>query len=187
MPKDPPVNTGACPGAPIGAWSAGIGDAGQASPLGGGRSWPPVRRPVQLRARPGDADRGVRPGRGQHRGAEHAGRRRPRRPPTSSRAIGVPGFLDDLRASLKTGTFRPLPVRERKIPKPGGSGKLRKSGYSDRGRSGGPGGVEAGAGTDLRGRLPAGLLRVPTEPAGPRRDRRDPPVRHPGLPVGAGR
>ena len=42
--------------------------------------------------------------------------------------IGVPGFLDDLRASLKAGTFRPLPVRERMIPKPGGSGKLRKLG-----------------------------------------------------------
>jgi RNA-directed DNA polymerase len=42
--------------------------------------------------------------------------------------IGVPGFLDDLRAQLKAGTFRPLPVRERKIPKPGGSGKLRKLG-----------------------------------------------------------
>jgi RNA-directed DNA polymerase len=42
--------------------------------------------------------------------------------------IGVPGFLDDLRASLKDGTFRPLPVRERKIPKPGGSGKVRRLG-----------------------------------------------------------
>jgi RNA-directed DNA polymerase len=42
--------------------------------------------------------------------------------------IGVPRFLDDLRAQLKEGTFRPLPVRERKIPKPGGSGKLRKLG-----------------------------------------------------------
>jgi RNA-directed DNA polymerase len=41
---------------------------------------------------------------------------------------GVPGFLDDLRAQLKSGTFGPLPVRERKIPKPGGSGKLRKLG-----------------------------------------------------------
>src|SRR6201986_1045233 len=29
--------------------------------------------------------------------------------------IGVRGFLDDLRAQLKEGTFRPLPVRERKI------------------------------------------------------------------------
>src|ERR1700759_1011494 len=35
---------------------------------------------------------------------------------------GVREFLDDLRAQLKEGTFRPLPVRERMIPKPGGSG-----------------------------------------------------------------
>src|SRR5262249_13315817 len=42
--------------------------------------------------------------------------------------VGVPGFLDDLRAALKDGSFRPLPVRERLIPKPGGSGKLRKPG-----------------------------------------------------------
>jgi RNA-directed DNA polymerase len=42
--------------------------------------------------------------------------------------IGVPGFLDDLHAQLRSGVFRPLPVRERKIPKPGGSGKVRKLG-----------------------------------------------------------
>ncbi len=42
--------------------------------------------------------------------------------------IGVPGFLDDIRASLKAGTFRPLPVREHTIPKPGGSGKVRRLG-----------------------------------------------------------
>ncbi len=41
---------------------------------------------------------------------------------------GAPGFLDDLRAHLREGTFRPLPVRERTIPKPGGSGKVRKLG-----------------------------------------------------------
>jgi len=41
---------------------------------------------------------------------------------------GVPEFLDDLRAQLKEGSFRPLLVRERMIPKPGGSGKLRKLG-----------------------------------------------------------
>jgi RNA-directed DNA polymerase len=35
--------------------------------------------------------------------------------------IGVREFLDDLRAQLKAGTFRPLPVRQRLIPKPGGS------------------------------------------------------------------
>lgn len=42
--------------------------------------------------------------------------------------FGVPGFLDDLRAQLRQGAFRPLPVRERKIPKPGGSGKVRRLG-----------------------------------------------------------
>lgn len=36
--------------------------------------------------------------------------------------------LDGLRAELKQGSFRPLPVRERKIPKPGGSGKVRRLG-----------------------------------------------------------
>lgn len=39
--------------------------------------------------------------------------------------IGVPVFLDQLRQQLRAGTFCPQPVRERKIPKPGGSGKLR--------------------------------------------------------------
>jgi RNA-directed DNA polymerase len=42
--------------------------------------------------------------------------------------IGVPGFLDDLRAGLKDGSFRPVRVRERIIPKPGGSGKVRALG-----------------------------------------------------------
>src|SRR5436309_12006872 len=42
--------------------------------------------------------------------------------------IGVPGFLEDLRGALKDGSFRPLPVRERTIPKPGGSGKVRRLG-----------------------------------------------------------
>ena len=42
--------------------------------------------------------------------------------------IGVQEFLDDLRAQLKAGTFRPLPVRGRQVPKPGGSGKLRRLG-----------------------------------------------------------
>jgi RNA-directed DNA polymerase len=44
------------------------------------------------------------------------------------RQLGLPDFLNGLRRALKTGEFRPLPVRERKIPKPGGSGKVRKLG-----------------------------------------------------------
>ncbi|MBV9313212.1 MAG: hypothetical protein JO100_05580 [Pseudonocardia sp.] len=58
--------------------------------------------------------------------------------------IGVADFLDDLRTQLKSGTFTPLPVRERAIPKPGGpvreraipkpggSGKVRKLGILTR-------------------------------------------------------
>ena len=42
--------------------------------------------------------------------------------------VGVTRFLDDLRTQIKAGEFRPQPVRERKIPKPGGSGKVRRLG-----------------------------------------------------------
>jgi RNA-directed DNA polymerase len=42
--------------------------------------------------------------------------------------IGAPHLLDELRTALKEGTFRPLPVRERRIPKPGGSGRIRRLG-----------------------------------------------------------
>jgi RNA-directed DNA polymerase len=42
--------------------------------------------------------------------------------------VGVAVFLDDLREQIKSGLFRPQPVRERKIPKPGGSGKVRRLG-----------------------------------------------------------
>lgn len=44
------------------------------------------------------------------------------------REIGVREFLDGLRASVKAGEFGPQPVLERKIPKPGGSGKVRRLG-----------------------------------------------------------
>jgi RNA-directed DNA polymerase len=42
--------------------------------------------------------------------------------------VGSREFLDELRARVKSGEFRPEPVRERKIPKPGGSGKVRRLG-----------------------------------------------------------
>jgi RNA-directed DNA polymerase len=42
--------------------------------------------------------------------------------------VGVEEFLDGLRASLKDRSFRPLPVRERMIPKAGG--KLRRLGIA---------------------------------------------------------
>ena len=42
--------------------------------------------------------------------------------------VGVEEFLDALRSSLKQRSFRPLPVRERMIPKQGG--KLRRLGIA---------------------------------------------------------
>jgi len=47
---------------------------------------------------------------------------------TMDDTVGVAGFLIDIRAQLKSGSFHPLPVRERIIPKPGGSGKVRRLG-----------------------------------------------------------
>ena len=44
------------------------------------------------------------------------------------REVGVPQYLDGIRSALRDGSFRPEPVRERKIPKPGGSGKVRRLG-----------------------------------------------------------
>lgn len=87
---------------------------------------------------------------------------------------GEEQFLAELREQLKSGSFRPLPVRERMIPKPG-TRKRRLTGYSDRGRPGGPGVLEAGARADLRGGLRAVLVRLSAQPACARRDGRDEP------------
>ena len=42
--------------------------------------------------------------------------------------LGVPRFLTELREELRSGSYRPLPVRERMIPKRGG--KLRRLGIA---------------------------------------------------------
>ena len=42
--------------------------------------------------------------------------------------VGVEDFLDTLRSTLKDRSFRPLPLRERMIPKPGG--KQRRLGIA---------------------------------------------------------
>src|SRR5262249_50006157 len=42
--------------------------------------------------------------------------------------VGVGEFLDRLRSQIKDGSFRPMPVRERMIPKAGG--KLRRLGIA---------------------------------------------------------
>ncbi len=48
--------------------------------------------------------------------------------PSISHGQGIEDFLDELRTSLKDRSFRPLPVRERMIPK--ASGKLRRLGIA---------------------------------------------------------
>lgn len=44
------------------------------------------------------------------------------------REIGAPEFLGGIRITVKDGSYRPQPVRERLIPKPGRSGKVRRLG-----------------------------------------------------------
>src|SRR6202167_4463754 len=51
-----------------------------------------------------------------------------RRTAESIEAAGVAGFLGGLRSALRDRSFRPLPVRERMIPKAGG--KLRRLGIA---------------------------------------------------------
>jgi group II intron reverse transcriptase/maturase len=41
---------------------------------------------------------------------------------------GAAGFLDEIREALRSGTYRPEPVRQRLIPKPGKPGKFRPLG-----------------------------------------------------------
>lgn len=76
---------------------------------------------------------------------------------------GIEAFLDELRSRVRDRSFRPLPVRERMIPKTGGA--LRRLGIPTRDRSGGPGIVEVGVGADLRGGFPAVFLRFSVESA----------------------
>ncbi len=78
---------------------------------------------------------------------------------------GAGDFLGTLRLQVKDRSFRPLPVRERMIPKTGR--ETAPPGDRHHRRPGGPGFLEAGAGADLRGGLPPVLLRVPPRPSGP--------------------
>ena len=77
---------------------------------------------------------------------------------------GVEVFLDGLRSALKDRSFRPVPVRERMIPK----AERQAASPRDRDghRSGGPGIGEVGARADLRGGFPPVFLRVPPEAPG---------------------
>ena len=50
--------------------------------------------------------------------------------------MGVPGFLDDLRAALKDGSFRPLPVRETHDSQAGRVGEAPQAGHTYASRTG---------------------------------------------------
>src|SRR5215217_1178020 len=85
--------------------------------------------------------------------------------------IGVCGFLDQLRALLKKRGIPAAAGARTQDPQTGWVGQGPSPRHSDGDRPGGAGCVEAGAGTDLRGRLRAGLLRVPAGAARTRCDR----------------
>ena len=118
---------------------------------------------------------GMAPGQGQQ-GRAHRGRGRADCPATSA-VCGAGGFLADLRAELKARTFRPLPVRERLIPKPGGSKRrLGIPTVTDRV-------VQAALKLVLEPIFEADFqpcsLWVPPQAARPGRHRRDPPPHQP--------
>jgi RNA-directed DNA polymerase len=75
---------------------------------------------------------------------------------------GVEDLLDEVRSQLKDRSFRPLPVRERMIPKAGG--KRRRLGIAAVRDRVVQASLKAGVGADLRGGLRPVLLRVPPEP-----------------------
>jgi hypothetical protein len=98
--------------------------------------------------------------------------------------LGVQRFLEGLREELRSGSFRPLPVKERLIPQT----RRNEAVPSPRGacppRPRGSGRSEAGAGADLRGRLSALFVWVPARTPLPGRDRRDSLPHLPLLRVG---
>jgi RNA-directed DNA polymerase len=126
MPKDAPVNTGAPGLAPAGSWARvskmqaklhcwAVADPGRCF----GDLFNLVHDPATLMVA---WQRVV-----GNTGARSAGVDG-RRPIDVGQDTGVQKFLDDLRSAVRVGTFRPMPVRERMIPKPGGSGKMRRLG-----------------------------------------------------------
>ena len=79
--------------------------------------------------------------------------------------LGVEEFLDGLRTSLKDRSFRPLPVRERMIPKAGG--KKRRLGIATIADRVVQASLKLVLGADLRGGFPPVQLRVPPRTPGP--------------------
>lgn len=64
----------------------------------------------------------------QNRGSRTPGSDGMGRYHVEKRPGGVEGFLEEIREELRSGTYRPEPVRQRLIPKPGKPGKFRPLG-----------------------------------------------------------
>ena len=64
----------------------------------------------------------------RNRGSNTPGTDRVTRKAVEGRPDGVAGFLENIRQELRQGNYRPQPVRQRLIPKPGKPGKFRPLG-----------------------------------------------------------
>ena len=64
----------------------------------------------------------------RNRGSQTPGTDGVTRRTVEMRSDGVMGFLDEIREALRNGNYRPEPVRQRLIPKPGKPGKFRPLG-----------------------------------------------------------
>tara|TARA_R110002110_G_scaffold63240_2_gene176043 strand:- start:381 stop:1922 length:1542 start_codon:yes stop_codon:yes gene_type:complete len=64
----------------------------------------------------------------RNRGSQTPGTDGVTRRKVEERPGGAAGFLENIRQELRCGTYRPQPVRQRLIPKPGKSGKFRPLG-----------------------------------------------------------
>jgi RNA-directed DNA polymerase len=124
-PEDAPVNTGAALRAPFAAGQrvldiqAKLHRWAAADP---GRRFDDLFNLVADPAFMVTAWRRVR----ENKGARTAGIDKRTARSIEASAQGAEGFLEDLRTQLRARAFRPLPVRQRKIPKAGG--KLRSLG-----------------------------------------------------------
>jgi RNA-directed DNA polymerase len=77
------------------------------------------------------------------------------------KAQGVEAFLEQIRDELVRRTYVPLPARRREIPKDGGKVRvLSIPAIRDRVVQRG---AQAHTGADLRGRLPTGIVQVPSQ------------------------
>ena len=183
MPKDAPVNIGAPPDAPVGPWSR---VSGMQAKLHRWAAADPGRRfddlfnfvcdPATLLVA---FDRVA-----GNTGAKTPGVDGMTVAPMSRTSSVWPGSWTTCETQLKDGFVSPAAGAGTQDPQARWVGEGAKAGHSDYRGSGRSGGAEAGAGTDFRGRLRAGLVWVSAQAAGARRGRGDSRLRHPRVIAG---